>query len=102
MLAMVTSNPRFYHEAVAELDSLGESFLSLSPGDMVPPSVDVVITSEGERERIEFPCVVSALSAQAAVREALLRRSGLVKKYDFVSIGIDPGKNIGIAAIGDR
>jgi len=102
MLALVTKNPRFYHEAVAELDKLGESFLSLSPGDEVPPSVDVVITSEGERGAVQFHCVVSAPSAAAAVKDALMQRFGLGKTYSRLSIGIDPGKNIGIAAIGDR
>jgi hypothetical protein len=36
------------------------------------------------------------------VREALFLNSGLKKSYDAISIGIDPGKSIGIAAIGGR
>ncbi len=102
MLAIVTSNPKFYHEAVSELDKLGERFLSLSPGDKVPPGVEVVITSEGEREEINYSPIVSSPSAAVAVREAVIERSGLGKTYARLSIGIDPGKNIGIVAIGDR
>jgi hypothetical protein len=102
MLAIVTSNPRFYQEAVKELEKLGERFLSLSPGDEVPPGVEIVITSEGERGAVQFHSAVSAPSAAEAVREALIERSGLGKTYAHLSIGIDPGKNIGIAAIGDR
>lgn len=102
MLALITSNPKFYHAAVNELDRLGEKFLSLSPSDEVPPGVEIVITSEGEREAINHDWVVSAPDAALAVKEALIERSGLGKTYTHLSIGIDPGKNIGIAAIGDR
>jgi hypothetical protein len=102
MFALVTSNPKFYHEAVSELDRLGEKFLSLSPGDEVPPGVEIVITSEGERGAINYARVISAPAAALAVREALIERSGLDKTYDRLSIGIDPGKNIGIVAIGDQ
>jgi len=102
MLALVTSNPRFYRQLVSELESRGERFLSLKPGDVISEDVDIIITSEAEKNKINFQTVVSASTAAEAVREALLLRSGIGKTYNHLYIGIDPGKNIGIAAIGDH
>jgi hypothetical protein len=88
--------------AVRELKNEGVNFLSLSPDDEIPAGVDLIITSPSELESISFPNVVAAASAAEAVREALYLKTGLKKNYRTISIGIDPGKSIGIVAIGDR
>ncbi|MFQ5800627.1 MAG: hypothetical protein ACE5HH_02755 [Candidatus Hydrothermarchaeales archaeon] len=101
MLAVVTSLPRFYHTAAEELKKEGVKFLSLRLEDDIPPEVDIVITSVSERDRISFPKVVAASSAREAVREALQIKTGMKESYKVISVGIDPGKSIGIAAVGD-
>jgi hypothetical protein len=102
MLAVVTTKPRFYQQAVIELEKAGENFLSLSSTDEIPTEVDIVITSSTEKDSIDFPRIVCAQSAGDAVREALLLNTGLKKRYNSISIGIDPGKSIGIAAMGEK
>ena len=101
MLAVATSLPKFYQTAVKELEKEGISFLSLRPGEEIPAGVDIVITSSLEETQISFPKVISASEAAEAVREALHLKTGLKKSYSQISIGIDPGKSIGIAAVGD-
>jgi hypothetical protein len=101
VLAVATSKPRFYQLAVRELKKEGMKFLSLSPGDEIPPDVDLVVTSLGEQKHFSFPRVVTAVSAAEAVREALNLSTGLKKRYSSISIGIDPGKSVGIVALGD-
>jgi hypothetical protein len=102
MLAVVTSNPRFYQNAVKELEKKGLNFLSLRIEDKIPPEVETIITSLSERDSVSFDNVVAANSAAVAVREALYEKKGLKKRYKSISIGVDPGKSIGVAALGDR
>jgi hypothetical protein len=101
MMAVVTSLPRFYHQAVNELKKEGVKFLSLKPDEDIPPDVDVVITSASEKVHIVFPTVIAALSAKEAVREALQMKKGLKKGYSSIFLGVDPGKAIGIVAMGE-
>jgi hypothetical protein len=88
--------------AVRELKKEGVKFLSLGVGDEVPPDVDVIITSSSERQDIAFPKVVSAATAAEAVHQAISLKTGLKKSYGLILVGIDPGKSIGIVALGDR
>ena len=102
MLAVVTSNPRFYQGAVRELKKEGVSFLSLDLRDPIPPEVELVVTTPEEKSQIQFPKLVAAVSASEAVREALDLSVGRKRNYKSLSIGIDPGKMTGISALGER
>ncbi len=102
MLAVVTSSPRFYQQAVEELTKADVKFMSLGLLDKIPPEVDLVITSLKERSSIAFPTIVATAEAAEAVKQAVRVKSGVKKRYQTISIGIDPGKTIGLSAIGDR
>jgi len=102
VLAVVTSNPRFYQGAVRELEKNGVGFLSLDLRDPIPPEVELVITTPEERADVQFPQLVAASSASDAVREALDRYSGMKTAYNALLVGIDPGKRTGISVIGER
>ena len=102
MIGLLTSNFAFYHDVVNELKKRDLPFISLSFTEKIPPNVDVVITSERERERIDFGNVViwkSGESIENLVDKALIYSSGEDVKIVF---GIDPGDNIGIAIFGNR
>jgi len=102
VIGLLTSNFAFYHDVVNELKKRDLPFISLSFTEKIPPNVDVVITSERERERIDFGNVViwkSGESIENLVDKALIYSSGEDVKIVF---GIDPGDNIGIAIFGNR
>jgi len=101
MIALVTSQPRFYQRAVRELEERGVKFLSLSPSEPIPPEVDLVVTSEAEKDLISFPRIAAASSPIDAVLEAIRLQRGLKQHYTSISIGIDPGKSIGLVALGE-
>ncbi|RMF88926.1 MAG: hypothetical protein D6733_07435 [Methanobacteriota archaeon] len=100
MVALVTSKPRFYHEAASELKRRGIPFQSYRPDEKIPSHVTVVITSPEERGKISFHTVVAAAAARDAVREAVQVKEGLKGRYESISLGVDPGKSIGVAAVG--
>lgn len=75
--------------------------LVLTPSQPVPANVGAVITTECESEIIDF-CrdrIIIADKPQAAIDRALLLLSG--EDLRQLIIGIDPGKNIGMAIIGN-
>lgn len=97
----MTEVPRFYYEAVKELKDRGIEFLTLALDDEIPSVVGVVLTSEEEREQIDFPEVVSAADVRAAVDECLRIKNGLTSGYESLILGIDPGLKPGFAVLGD-
>jgi hypothetical protein len=97
----MTEIPRFYYEAVKELKERGVEFLTLALDDEIPSIVGVVLTSVEERERIDFPGVVSADDMGAAVDECLRIENGLAAPYETLILGIDPGLKPGFAVLGD-
>lgn len=100
-IALVTEHPKFYYEAVRELKNRDLAFLSLKPGQEIPPEVSVVLTTAQERKKINFPKVVVHKYVQAAVSEALRILKGFGTKHRRLIIGIDPGRKPGIAVVGD-
>jgi hypothetical protein len=101
LIAIMTEIPRFYYEAVRELKDRDIEFLTLAMDDEIPSIVSVVLTSEEEREQIDFPEVAGSTDIKAAVDECLRIESGLGTGYKNLILGIDPGLKPGFAVLGD-
>lgn len=102
MIAVLTEVPRLYYLFARELKRRKLEFYSLTFKDRIPEKVRVVLTSEGEAERVDFPRVVTATekSVGIAVEKAHSLSRGLREHYDELVIGIDPGEKPGLAVLG--
>jgi hypothetical protein len=101
LIAVVTETPRFYYSAAKELKKRRLEFLSLGLDEPIPPTVKVVLTSEEEREKVNFERIVSGGDLQIAVDECIRILKGLGRWYQKLVIGIDPGLKPGVAVLGD-
>lgn len=104
IIAVSTSDFKFYYDMVRELKQRDIPFVSLSPTDPIPSNVDIVITTEKEKDGIDFGNIVAVpegtKNIRKGVRKALSLTSGKVS-YQKVVIGIDPGISPGITLVGD-
>lgn len=100
VIGLQTQDPRAYYELIEALRERGLPFVLLEFSDPIPANVGVIITTEAERDRVDFDRVVSDGDPDVAVSKAVVMLSGEedVKK---LTIGIDPGSRPGFAAIGD-
>ncbi len=103
MIAVLTEVPRLYYLFARELKRRKLEFYSLTFADAIPEKVRVVLTSEEEAARVNFPCVVAATekSAVIAVEKAHSLAKGLREHYSQLVVGIDPGEKPGLAVLGD-
>ncbi|MCW4027866.1 MAG: hypothetical protein NWE76_10340 [Candidatus Bathyarchaeota archaeon] len=102
-IAVVTVSGKAYFRLVNELKQRRLLFLSLVPGESIPPSIKVAITTEEERTRVEHPTVLvydEETDPSQAIDEAM-RRIQKKEVYEEVTIGVDPGKTFGVAVLGD-
>ncbi len=101
IIAVVTDNFRFYYDIVKELKQRDIPFISISPKDPVPEDVEVVITTERERDAVDFKNVVAvSQDIRKGVRRALSILSGKAS-YQQMIVGVDPGSKPGVALVGD-
>lgn len=99
ILAVLTENFSIYYDLVKELKNREIPFLSLSFNDKIPSNVGVIITTKEERHKIKFTKIVEFNGTTNTIDKAL---SKLAKENFYnLTIGIDPGENTGIAALGD-
>jgi len=103
LIAVLTEVPRLYYLFARELKRKRLEFYSLTFRDRIPGKVRVVLTSEEEAARIDFPRVVAATeeSVGIAVEKAHSLSQGLKEHYSELIIGIDPGEKPGLAVLGD-
>lgn len=102
-IAVATVSGRAYYKLVRELKERGLPFLSLVPGEAIPSTVKVVVTTEDEKTQIEHPNVVIFYdnnNPKTAINEAH-RIASDKEVYQEVAIGVDPGKTFGIAILCD-
>ncbi len=99
-IALVTKDFSLYQDLTKELRERGLALVTLSPEEVIPPHVGVVITSPREVASIQFPKVVIASDTETTVNEAL-RLLNSRAKYERAVVGIDPGKEPGIAVVVD-
>lgn len=100
-VALVTRDPALYHELAGLLRERRWPTVSLLPGDRIPESVGVVLTSPAEVGLIEHPNVI-------AVAEGIDRRAlGAAVEHGLepsepteeIIVGIDPGPRPGYAIL---
>ncbi|MBS7625036.1 hypothetical protein KEJ29_05615 [Candidatus Bathyarchaeota archaeon] len=102
-VAVSTVNGKAYYKLVNELKSRGILFLSIVPGETIPSSIKVVITTENEKHLINHPQVlVYDIDSDPSIiiNEAQKIIAGK-DFYEELIIGIDPGKTFGIAVLAD-
>jgi hypothetical protein len=102
-IGVATVSGKAYYKLVNELKNRGLAFLSLKPWDSVPLDIDVVITTEKERNSVKHPKVLTyedSVDPATIIDEAVRIIQGK-KNYERVVIGIDPGETFGIAILGD-
>jgi len=102
-IAVATVSGRAYYYIVSELKARGIDFLSLTPYEPVPMTVQVVITTEKERGFIKHPKVLvfqENASPVAVLDEAEKLIRGR-KSFETIAVGVDPGKTFGIAVLSD-
>lgn len=102
-IAVATVSGKAYYKVVNELKSRDTPFLSIVPGEPVPSSIRVVITTEGEKHLISHPNVLTYNvdeDPSNIVDKAIQLASGK-ESYNEIVIGVDPGKIFGVAVLGD-
>ncbi len=102
-VAVVTVEGKAYFLIVNLLKERNIPFLSLVPGNQVAAEVKVVITTEEEKHLITFTKILifhgeRQLDALVDEVERILRGKDA---YEQITVGIDPGEAIGLAAIAD-
>ncbi|MEM2258592.1 MAG: hypothetical protein QXW78_03645 [Candidatus Thermoplasmatota archaeon] len=96
MIALITKNFSFYYEIVDILKKREINFITLSYDDDIPDTIDIIITSEEERNKIKFDkiiCYEDGCDIDKLIDKALLH----VSKKKMLIFGIDPGEKIGLA-----
>ncbi len=102
-IAVATVSGKVYFLLINELKERNVSFVSFIPGEPVPATTKVVITTEKEKPLIDYDKIViydEEKEPSAAVNEALKILQGK-EKYEKIIIGIDPGEVFGLAVIAD-
>jgi len=102
-VAVATLSGRAYYMLVNELKSRNVPFLSLIPGEPVPPSIKVVITTRDEADRIGHPQILiyNGGTEPAKIVDEALRIVMDKNLYEELVIGVDPGKTFGVAILAD-
>ncbi|ASJ09628.1 hypothetical protein A3L11_10445 [Thermococcus siculi] len=99
-VAIVTSDSRVYYLATKVLKEYGIPFHSLRVGDKIPFDVEVVLTSESDYERINFPVKV-VVRDEGFIDELLAKLEGR-ERFRRVYIAIDPGERPGLSVVADN
>ena len=100
LAAIITEDFRLYHGLVKEMKRAGIRYISLSPGEEIPPYVGLVVTSEKEYGSIDFQRKISVSDPKKGVKRAMVYLTE-TERCRQVIIGVDPGKRPGIAVICD-
>lgn len=100
IIGVLTNDFRAYYEIVKALKDRSVPFTSLSFDESVPPHVGVVITTDLEAIKIDFPRLVVYENARQAVEDAQQALLGKRTCRELI-IGVDPGEHPGIAVLCD-
>jgi hypothetical protein len=99
-IGLMTQDPRTYFEMIEALREQGLKYISLEFSEPLPANVGVVITTEREKDRIDFDNLVTDTDPDIAIARARKILAGDVSVKEL-AIGIDPGHKPGVAALGD-
>jgi len=102
-IAVATVSGKAYYWLVNELNRRRIPFLSLIPGEVIPPSIKVVITTRDESRLVNHPSVLIYTPDEEPSKtvDEALRIIKNKKTYEELVIGVDPGKTFGVAVLGD-
>jgi hypothetical protein len=100
VLGILTEDFRLYHDLVAALKARDLPFVSLSFARRIPDSVGAVLTSPAEAGRIRLRRVVPVDDIDSSIAKAIQILKGK-SAWTELWIGIDPGREPGVAVIGD-
>lgn len=102
-IAIATVSGKAYYKLVKELKERSLPLISLIPGESIPSSIKVVITTEEEQHLIQHTNVLvydSKTEPNGIISEAI-RIAQEKKIYEEVTVGVDPGKTFGVAVVCD-
>jgi len=101
-LGVLTSDFSVYYDLVQALRARGIPFHPLAPGEIIPASVGVVVTTRDEARTLELhqAFVVPFTTVEETIADALrmLHNPG---PFRACVIGIDPGDRPGVAVLAD-
>ncbi|MGP3666841.1 MAG: Holliday junction resolvase RuvX [Candidatus Bathyarchaeota archaeon] len=103
-IAVVVSDGRLYYQLVEELKGRGLRFIAKKPGEKIPLTVKVVLTTKDLEKYVRHHTIVTV--DEKNLGESLAKALKIVKgvkaeKCEKLIVGIDPGKNVGFAAVVD-
>ena len=102
-IGILTTSGKAHYKLVSEFRRRGLQSISLIPKEVIPFYVKVIITTESERKNVDFSEILiydELIDPSKIVDDAVQLLRG---KKDFreIIIGIDPGKRLGLAVLGD-
>lgn len=102
-IAVATVSGKAYYLLVNELKQRKLPFLSCVPDKLIPLSIQVVITTEAEKLTVKYPNVLvyNPENEPSETIDEAIRIIQSKEAYKEVTVGIDPGKNFGVAVLGD-
>jgi len=100
-VGLVTRDPSLYHELAGLLRERCWPTVSLFPGNRIPDSVAVVLTSPAEAHLIEHPNVITVSEGidRRALGAAVEHALGPSSPEEEIIVGIDPGPRPGYAVL---
>jgi len=100
-VALVTRDPGLYHELAGFLRERRLPSVSLLPGERIPDSVAVVLTSFEESREIDHPRVLSVAEGgdRRALGAAIAHALGPADTSGELVVGLDPGPRPGYAIL---
>jgi len=102
-IAVSTVSGKAYYKLVNELKQRRLPFLSLIPGEPIPPSIEVVITTDKEKASVGHRTVLvyNAEAEPSGIIDEAIRVIQSKEAYGELAVGVDPGKTFGVAVLGD-
>ena len=103
-IAVVTVSGKAYYLLVNELKKRDEPFLSLTPNDIIPVGIKVVLTTKKERSNVHSQNTIEYVEGEDPMRvvEKAIRQVKGKELFENLVIGVDPGLNFGVAVLGDK
>jgi hypothetical protein len=101
-IALVTFSGKAYYQLTSALKRKKISYYSLTPDEVIPRHVKVVITTETENRYVTHPntFIYSNDDPNQFINTIIQQIRGK-KEYTQVVIGVDPGHQFGLAILGD-
>jgi hypothetical protein len=100
VLGLLTEDFRLYHDIVAALKARDLPFASLSFSRRIPDTIGAVLTSPAEAARVRHRHVLAVDDIDSSIAKALQVMKGKTSWTELL-IGVDPGREPGVAIIGD-